>query len=267
MHRGYIKLYRKGTEHALFSKPLVWHFWQYCLLRANHKDRETIFNGKPLFIKKGSFIMSRKTASIATGLTEQNIRTAIKTLINFKMIQKSTNKLTKQATILSVCKYITYQKKTEASNQVNNQRLTSDQPATNQRLTTDKNVKELKNDKNEKNKTGFSEAFTRWWQTYPLRNGRKRGKQKAATLFEKIDSGLWNDLKKATDHYTQETESEFIKDPERFLGNDFWKGFVNPPDKQSKPSGRKSVNEKPTFRDVLERTTYHDDGTITIAEK
>jgi len=34
MHRGYIKDWRKSLDHPLFKKPLIWHFWGYCLKKA-----------------------------------------------------------------------------------------------------------------------------------------------------------------------------------------------------------------------------------------
>ncbi len=54
---------------------------------ANHKDKEIFFNGKPFLVKRGSFVMSLNTAKINTGLSVQNIRTAIKVLTNFKIVE------------------------------------------------------------------------------------------------------------------------------------------------------------------------------------
>jgi len=101
-----------------------------------------------------------------------------------------------------------------------------------------------------KNISGFSEAFTKWWSIYPQRNGRKRGKQKAATLFKKIDPILWNDLKKATENYKKETDAEFVKDPERFLRNEFWLGFVEPPDKQSRQTTKVPPEKIRSFAEI-----------------
>ena len=133
MQRGYIRLYRKGLDHALFTRPLVWHFWNYCLLRANFKDREIDFKGHPLLIKRGSFMMSLKNASKETGLSVQNIRSSIRTLVRFKMIEKSTQEVTRQATIISIIKYDTYQKKNDAPNTLSNTVPTQCQHSANNR--------------------------------------------------------------------------------------------------------------------------------------
>jgi hypothetical protein len=146
MHRGFVKDYRKGISNPLFSKPLIWHFWTYCRLRANFKDTVIDFNGKPFEVKRGSFIMSLKTASNETGLTAQNIRTAIKILVSHKMIEKSTKELTKQATVITVLNYDVYQQQEEETNKASNKVLTKCQQSPNKVLTIDNNVK---NDKNE----------------------------------------------------------------------------------------------------------------------
>jgi len=139
---GWICLHRKSIKNPLFQKPLIWHYWQYCLLKANHAKQTIVWNKKEMLIEKGSFITGRKIAARETGLSEQNIRTAIDTLINLKMIFKSP-KSTSKFTYLTICNYSKYQEK----NNLTNQQLTSNQPATNQQLTTnnnDNNEKPLK---------------------------------------------------------------------------------------------------------------------------
>ena len=94
MKRGYVRIFRRCVENPLFKKPLVWHCFNYFLLRANHSDKEIDFNGSPVLIKRGSFITSLNHISEDTGLSVQNTRTAIKNLANHKMIEFSTQELT-----------------------------------------------------------------------------------------------------------------------------------------------------------------------------
>ena len=121
---GWIKYYRKSINNPLFKKPSVWHYWQYCLLKANHEPNKIIWNKKEMVVDKGSFVTGRKQASLETGLSQQNIRTAIKTLVNLKMIAVSTEKSTTKFTYLSVCNYEEHQLKEILPNQ----QLTSKQP-------------------------------------------------------------------------------------------------------------------------------------------
>ena len=154
MHRGFVKDYRKGIDNPLFKKPLIWHFWGYCLKRANHKDVEIDFNGKPLLLKRGSFLMSLEKTSKETGLSKQNIRTAIKNLVNHKMIENLTQKVTQQATLINVINYGVYQDFTNQPNTATNKELTQSQHSANTGLTLDKNVKNNKElIKNVKKKT------------------------------------------------------------------------------------------------------------------
>jgi hypothetical protein len=83
--------------------------------------------------------------------------------------------------------------------------------------------------KERKKKETYTDAFERWWSTYPQRNGRKVGKKEASCQFKKINKEQWNELKTATVNYSKECNG-FPKDAERFLKNDFWKDYINKAD-------------------------------------
>lgn len=95
----------------------------HCLLKANWKDEK--FEG--IDIPRGSFITGRKKLSKELGMTEQEIRTALKHLVSTNEI---TIKKTNKYSIISIKNYKNYQQSTS--------KLTNNQPATNQQ--------ELKND-------------------------------------------------------------------------------------------------------------------------
>jgi len=172
MRNGYVKYYRSSIGNPLYKKPLVWHFWDYCLLKARRFPDTMDFNGKPFLVERGCFVMSLSTASKKTGLTEQNIKTAIKTLVNHKMIEKSTELLTKQATHVKVLNFEYYQTKENDGNEVPNEVLTRDQPGANEVLTTNKkeerkkeeSIKKVKRDPSQK---VYSKEFEKLWIDYP----------------------------------------------------------------------------------------------------
>jgi len=147
MHRGYIKDYRKGIDNPLFKKPLVWHFWGYCLKRANHKNIEIDFNGKPLLLERGSFLISLNNASDETGLTIKNIRTAIKSLENHKMIEKTTKQVAKQATIINVINYGLYQGQEDQEGKASGTRVAKQGQSNGKVVAIDKNVNNENNGK------------------------------------------------------------------------------------------------------------------------
>jgi len=144
VHRGWVKSWRKALDHPLYSRPLVWHYFNYCLLKANHKQGKIEFGGKEIVIERGSFITGRKEAAIETGLSEQNIRTAVKKLECFGLIKKSTSKSTSKYSYITVCNYDIYQDTETGGNHQSNQQVTSNQPAINQQSTTNKNVNNYK---------------------------------------------------------------------------------------------------------------------------
>lgn len=146
---GFIKLHRESLKNPVFRKPLAWHYFEYCLLKANHKSEVIIWNKKEMIIERGSFITGRKKAAKETGLSEQNIRTASTTLLSLGMIEKSTSKSTSKFTYLTICNYDKWNPPQTKTNHETNQQPTSNQPATNQQLTTNK---KYKNDKNVKKK-------------------------------------------------------------------------------------------------------------------
>lgn len=121
----FVKLYRKFTNWGWYSDPATKAVFLHILLNANWKDGE--YMGVP--IKKGECVFGRKAAAEALGLSEQQVRTAIKHLQKSNEI--STSKLTNKFSVIKVEKWGYYQGKEDESNQQTNQQLTSKQPATN----------------------------------------------------------------------------------------------------------------------------------------
>lgn len=130
---GYIRLLRKFLNWEWYKNTITKSVFLHCLLKANWEDGK--FEG--MVIKKGSFVTGRKKMAEEIGISEQQLRTALKHL-------KSTNEITIDTTskysIISINNYDLYQ----ADNQIANQQLTSNQPTTNQQLTTNEKEKEEK---------------------------------------------------------------------------------------------------------------------------
>ena len=127
--QGWIKLHRQILEWEWYSDNNCFRLFLHLLLKANHKEKR--FKG--IELKVGSIVTSRDLLAKETGLSSQQIRTALTKLI-------STNEITcvtsSQGTIIQIVSYEKYQ---IATNEI-----TNEQPTNNQRITTNKN------DKNEK---------------------------------------------------------------------------------------------------------------------
>lgn len=119
--KGYIALYRQFLEWEWFTDVKTCHLFQYCLLRANSKN--TVWRG--INIKKGQFITSLRTMSIETGLSFQEVRTALK-----KLTHNLTHELTHEPyasySIITVVNYNLYQGVNTVCNTKRNKELTTD---------------------------------------------------------------------------------------------------------------------------------------------
>lgn len=139
MNNGWIKLYRKTIECGFFNNPSLSHFWVWCLLKASHKEQQLSVKYQSVPLLPGQFVFGRKVASLETGLSERTIRTSVNHL---KELGNVTIKSTNKFSILTICKWDTYQKLSTGDDQQN------DLPTTNRRPTDDhiQEGKEVKND-------------------------------------------------------------------------------------------------------------------------
>lgn len=124
---GWIKLFRKFTEWGWYGDTTVKVLFLHLLLTANYEDKE--WRGK--VIKRGQVVVGRKALAETLRLSEQNIRTALDKLESTgEITKKSTNKFT----IITICKYDTYQTDEESNQPTTNQQLTNNQPTTNHNI-------------------------------------------------------------------------------------------------------------------------------------
>lgn len=133
---GFISLDRKIVNWEWYQNPDVFRVFLHLLLCANHKDGK--WQGIP--VKRGQTITGADKLSKTLRLTRQTIRTS---LTKLKSTGEITIKSTNKYSVITICKYDTYQKNNTSSNQQTNpsfnQQLTNQQPTTNQQLTTNNN--------------------------------------------------------------------------------------------------------------------------------
>ena len=116
---SFIKLFRKAKKNPLFKKPLTFHYFTYCLISAWWSDEPTKFSlgGVEVLIRKGEFATTLKRSAYETGLSIQNVRTAIKALkLTNVLTEDLTRGLTNGGRVLKVCKYSHYQAKKSEGN-------------------------------------------------------------------------------------------------------------------------------------------------------
>lgn len=144
MNNGYIKIHRKFMCWGWYQNSQAVHLFVHLLLEANHADAEWQGND----VKRGQLITSISHISIATGISQQSVRTLLKKFEKSgEIIVKSTNKFT----LVTICKYDDYQSNEQAVQQTTNKQTTNDQQTTNKQLTTNKKNKEELRRKEEEN--------------------------------------------------------------------------------------------------------------------
>ena len=136
--QGYIMLHRKILEWEWYTDTNVKVLFLHLILLANHEDKEW----RGLTIKRGELVTSRENLAGQTGLTVQQIRTALKKLESTNdIVVKSTNK----HTLIKIVKYALYQSDTRMNNrQSTNKQPTNNQPD-NHQITTNNNDNKLIN--------------------------------------------------------------------------------------------------------------------------
>lgn len=143
MKSGWIKLYSQMIDWEWYKDPPTKVLFLHCLLKANLRPNSK-FKGKTLEL--GEFGTTTNDLAAETGLTSQQVRTALKKLESTGEIsQKSTNK----NTFIKVENWGFYQNKNEDSNkQITNEQQTNNKQITNEQQAYRVRIKEYKNNNN-----------------------------------------------------------------------------------------------------------------------
>lgn len=120
MDTGYIKLWRKLKHFDWYKEPNVLSLWIHILIRANYEDVK--WKGEQ--IDRGSFITSLNSLSYETGLSIQQVRTALDKL---EITNNITNKSTNKYRTITVINYNEYQ----CSNKQDDNQITINQQTNN----------------------------------------------------------------------------------------------------------------------------------------
>ena len=148
MNKGFVSLHRKILDWEWYHDHNTTRLFIHLLLKANHQNSK--WQGQQ--IRRGQLVTGRKVLAEETGISEQSIRTCFD---NLKSTNEITIKSTNRFSLITLVNYELYQTKQPAKQPTN-------QPTTNQQLTTNNNVynvnkynKENFSDKNEINTEGL----------------------------------------------------------------------------------------------------------------
>lgn len=190
MNMGFIKLHKSMLDWEWIREPNVVILFLHILLRANYKDK----NHKGNLIKRGSFVTSRDELAHKTGLTVQQVRTA---LSHLKSTNEITIKTSRKGSIITVTNWDNYQD----INQQDNQKVTSTK-------NNNKNINILKKENNniniitkEKKQYGeYGHVFLTDEQMEKLID--KFGEKRTNEMIEKMDIYVEGTGKKYKNYYS-----------------------------------------------------------------
>lgn len=249
MARGdWIKLHRKLLEGPIFQHDGLFRLWCYCLMRANWKETTWIMPGTMtrIDIPRGSFITGKHSLheDLYKNHDEREMPApSTSTLWRWLGCLQSLGCLKLQnmnnrCTLVSICKYGTYQDdKQEYETQVNHRRTADETPVNHRRNTGEplmNTEEELKKEKKERKKEEaaaplpflspeFSQAWAKWQKfrkekrqpvtptmaEAQLKMLAKIGHDRAVRMIEHTMAMGWQGLREpeANFHATQTPES------------------------------------------------------------
>ena len=266
---GWIKLYRKLLNHEVFKSKddKLFKTFIYCLLRANHKKNEILFNGQKVKLSPGQFITSRNNASRDLGFSPKTFDRKIQILQKEEILTRKvrdendplngtnmTQTMTHRFSLISITNWETYQGRPDEDDPDHDPKH---DPLNGTNMTPDKKYKEVKKDPAEISSEisslvskvfsfpGGEETFSKMIQAISqTRKGEKISQGVILSLLqnlekhpqEKIKAGIQIYLEKAC--YTQGKGEKYL------LGiiRNHQTGERNPPQESFKPTGSPALD-------------------------
>lgn len=186
---GWIKIHRKMLDNPIIGKDSDYlSVWIYLLLNATHKEIPALFKGKRITLKQGQLITGRKSMSDKLKISESKIYRIINEFKSEQQIEQQTSNKNSLITILNWDRY--QQNEQQNETQMNNKWTTTEQ-----QVNTNKNVKNVKNERNN--------------NIYAKANKRKYGEYQNVLLKDeelqllKQEHSNWEDLIKYLDEYIE----------------------------------------------------------------
>lgn len=239
---GWIKIHRQIQNCLIWDdKPFnMASAWIDLLLLANHKDKETIFDKKPILVKRGQRITSVRELSERWGWGKDKTLRFLRLLESEKMIVKESDS---RKTLLTIVNYGVYQD-CETENETVIRTLTGQSQATNKNDKNDKNNNicsnsdDLNESEKQKKKTKLTDEeneelvknFEIIYNSYPKKVGKAsgfkvykqwlNGRNIDGTKIKLTNKQMWNAIAKYK-HYIEKEEMElqYIKQFDTFMRN------------------------------------------------
>ena len=166
--KGWIKLHRKIRDSSIFNDHQLFRLWMICLTEATHKERDQLIDKQTVHLMPGEFVTGRYDIMelYNNGLKHADKVTGEKTVYRWlEKLQSSgflTIKKTNKFSVVSIDNWAIYQGEDDNSDHQIDQQMTIKRPSDDQQMTTNKNVKNIENVKNDK------EYISLWLKKYKI---------------------------------------------------------------------------------------------------
>ena len=137
IEKGFVKIDRKITKWRWYKDTSTFKIFLHLILTANYEDREF----EDIVIKRGQRVASIRSLAAESGLTEKNVRTAIKHL---EATGEVASLPTPKYTVFTVVNYEKYQ---IVANKVANEGRTGGEQVANEGQQCKKDIIKIKKDK------------------------------------------------------------------------------------------------------------------------
>lgn len=107
-NKGWVCLWRKLLESQIWRSgdAELFKIFVWCLLKATHAPHEITYGKETILVERGQFITGQHVASDELGMTGSMYRRKLQKLIDLGI---ATTKVVSRFTIVTICKYSTYQ--------------------------------------------------------------------------------------------------------------------------------------------------------------
>lgn len=170
--KGWIKLHRKIRDNPIFNDHQLLRLWLICLTEATHKERDQIIGKQTVHLMPGEFVTGRFDIQelYNQGLKPKEKVTGEKTVFRWlETLEKGgflTIKKTNKFSVVSIDNWGFYQGDEANNDQQNDQQMTNKRPSNDQQMTTNKNVKNVENEKNVEEGTTEPDDFRKIEKAY-----------------------------------------------------------------------------------------------------
>lgn len=205
---GWIKLHRK-----MLDNPVVWKdsdhlaVWIYLLLNATHKDMDVLFKNKRITLKPGQLITGRKSIASQLSISDSKVKRVLLAFESDQQIDRQRSNKNSLITILNWCEY-------QQNDQQNDQQVTSKRPASDQQVTTNKNIKNIKNNT-------LVDFFDQIWKLYPKKEGKG---QVSLTQKKKLYNIGLEEMTRAIERYKKAkegTDRKYLQNGSTFFNSGY----------------------------------------------